>query len=138
LFHKEFDIGPDQVASFAQLVQDANPVHLDPVFAASTRYKQPICHGMLCAGYISGCLVECFGQGTIYLEQQLSFRRPVPVGSRIRVVLSDPQPEGDRLRLTTLVELQVRTLWKKAIEGSALILPGNAGQEPATHGEEGS
>ncbi len=137
MFSKEFDIGNDHVATFAELVQDSNPVHLDPAYAATTRYKQPICHGMLCASYISGCLVECFGQGTIYLEQQLSFRRPVPVGSRIRVVLGDPQPDGERLRLTTLVELQVRTLWKKAIEGSALILPGNASQETGTHSEKG-
>ena len=47
------------------------------------------------------------------------------------------QPDGERLRLTTLVELQVRTLWKKAIEGSALILPGNASQETGTHSEKG-
>ena len=126
---REFEVGPEQVRAFADLVQDHNPVHLDPEFAATTRYKQPICHGMLCASFISGCLVEAFGQGTIYLDQQLQFLRTVPVGSRLRVVLGDPTPEGDRLRVPTRLELQVRNLWKKAIDGSALILPGQVSND---------
>jgi acyl dehydratase len=127
-FTKEFEIGPDQVRMFADLVGDHNPVHLDPEFAATTRYGGPICHGMLVAAYFSGCLVEAFGQGTVYVEQQIRFRRPVPVGSRIRVVFGEPEPEArGQVRLSTTIEAQQGGLWKKVVEGQATVIPGSPG-----------
>jgi len=124
-FLKEFFIGPDQVRAFADLVGDHNPVHLDPEFARTTKYGVPICHGMLVASFISGCLVEAFGPGTVYVEQLVRFRRPVPVGSRIRVQLgeAEPGPKGQSL-VATLIEVQQGESWKKVLEGQASILPG--------------
>jgi len=124
-FSKEFVVGPQQVAAFADLVQDHNPIHLSAQFAQGTRYKAPICHGLLLTAYISGCLVEVYGQGTVYLEQQVQFRRPVPVGSKIRVVLGEGEAqEKGALKLSTTIEVQVGSYWKKAIEGYAVINPG--------------
>lgn len=122
-FSKEFFIGPEQVRAFADLVGDHNPVHLDAEYAATTKYGQPICHGMLVAAYISGCLVEALGQGTVYVDQQLRFRRPVPVGSRIRVLLGQPEvaSKGQSL-LTTTIEVQQGNLWKKVLEGQATVV----------------
>ena len=129
-FCKEFHIGPEQVRAFADLVQDQNPVHLDAEFARTTKYGEPICHGMLVAAFISGCLVEALGQGTVYVDQQLRFRRPVPVGSRIRVVFGEGEPQAKgQLRLPTTIEVQSGTAWKKAVEGHALVVPG-AVQDP--------
>lgn len=124
-FSKEFQIGPAQVRSFADLVGDHNPVHLDGEFAATTRYKVPICHGMLVSSYLSGCLVEAFGQGTIYVEQQLRFRRPVPVGSRIRVDFGEAESlEKGQLKLPTTIWVQLGEMWKTCVEGYAVIVPG--------------
>jgi len=124
-FVKEFFIGPDQVRAFADLTGDHNPVHLDPEFARTTKYGVPICHGMLVASFISGCLVEAFGQGTIYVEQLVRFRRPVPVGSRIRVQLGEPEAgqKGQSL-VTTVIEVQQGQSWKKVLEGQASVLRG--------------
>ncbi len=124
-FVKEFFIGPDQVRAFADLVGDHNPVHLDPEFARTTKYGVPICHGMLVASFISGCLVEAFGQGTVYVEQLVRFRRPVPVGSRIRVQLGEAQAgvKGQSL-VTTVIEVQQGESWKKVLEGQASVLRG--------------
>jgi acyl dehydratase len=123
-FQKEFEISAQRVRAFADLVEDHNPVHLDPEFAATTRYRQPICHGLLVASFISGCLAEHFGQGTIYVEQKVRFRRPVPVGSRIRVQLGDPQPlEDGQVSLSTTVHLLQGSLWKSCLEGEAIIIP---------------
>ena len=124
-FVKEFFIGAEQVRAFADLVDDHNPVHLDPEFARTTKYGGCICHGMLVASFISGCLVEAFGQGTVYVEQAVRFRRPVPVGSRIRVGLGDPEagPKGQSL-VSTVIEIQQGDLWKKVLEGQATVLPG--------------
>lgn len=124
-FAREFTVGPEEVRAFADLVGDHNPVHLDEEFAATTSYKRPICHGMLIAGYISGCLVERFGAGTIYLEQRVKFQRPVPVGSTIRVVFGEPAPaEKDSLAVPTHVEMQRGTMWKRVIDGTAVVRPG--------------
>ena len=124
-FVREFTLSADKVQAFADLVGDHNPVHLDPEFAAATPFKQPICHGMLVAGLFSGCLVERFGAGTIYLEQQILFQRPVPVGATVRVVLGDPQQqEKGRLSVPTTVEIQRGSVWKKVVDGNAVVQPG--------------
>ncbi|WP_281706055.1 MaoC/PaaZ C-terminal domain-containing protein, partial [Aeromonas taiwanensis] len=39
--------GPAEVAAFAGLSEDFNPLHLDPDFAATTVFERPIVHGML-------------------------------------------------------------------------------------------
>lgn len=125
LLSREFTIGPQEVVAFADLVGDHNPIHLDAEFAADTRYKVPICHGLLLTSLISGCLVEAFGQGTVYLEQGVKFKRPVPVGSTVRVVLDQPESgEKETLRVSTFIEMRQGSLWKKAIEGFAVVLPG--------------
>ena len=123
-FQKEFVITAEKVQAFADLVDDHNPVHLDPEFAATTRYKQPICHGLLVTGFISGCLTAHFGQGTIYVEQKVRFRRPVPVGARIRVNLGEVTAlEKGQVSLPTVVELQQGEIWKSCLEGEAIIVP---------------
>lgn len=124
-YSKEFQLSADKVRTFADLVGDHNPVHLDAEFAATTPFKEPICHGMLVASLFSGCLVDRFGAGTIYLEQSVKFQRPVPVGSVVRVVFGEPQPrEKERLEVSTVVELQRGSVWKKVLEGSAVVIPG--------------
>ncbi len=124
-FVKEFFIGSDQVRAFADLVGDHNPVHLDPEFVRTTKYGAPICHGMLVASFISGCLVEAFGQGTVYVEQLARFHRPVPVGSRIRVQLGEAEAgvKGQSL-VTTVIEVQQGESWKKVLEGQAIVVRG--------------
>jgi 3-hydroxybutyryl-CoA dehydratase len=125
-WNREFTIGPAQVQAFADLIGDHNPVHLDAAYAATTAYKQPICHGMLVASYISGCLVQRFGEGTIYLEQRVKFQRPVPVGSTIRVSFGEPQPgEKNSLTVPTQIEIQRGSVWKVVVDGSAVVQPGN-------------
>ena len=127
-FSKEFWIGPEQVRAFADLVDDHNPVHLDAEYANTTRYGTPICHGMLVASYISGCLVEALGQGTVYVDQHIRFRRPVPVGSRIRVVFGHPESgEKGHFQLSTTIEMQQGESWKKVLEGQATVIPGQRG-----------
>lgn len=127
-YSKEFEVGPAEVLTFANLVQDHNPVHLDAEYAQSTRYGSPICHGMLVASYISGCLVEAHGQGTVYVQQEIRFRRPVPVGSRIRVVFGPSEPlEKGQIRHSTSIEILQGQVWKKALEGSATVIPGQSG-----------
>jgi 3-hydroxybutyryl-CoA dehydratase len=68
----------NEVYTFATISGDHNPIHMDPQFAAESRFKRQIVHGMLTAGLISAILgMQLPGPGCIYLKQELNFRAPV-------------------------------------------------------------
>ena len=80
------------IAAYADLTGDNNPLHLDAEYAAGTIFKQRIAHGMLTAGYLSTIFgTRLPGPGCIYVSQSLSFRGPVRIDDRVtaRVVLSE-------------------------------------------------
>ena len=77
------------IQSFAAISHDVNPAHLDKEYAAGTIFKDVIAHGMLSGAYISAVLgTKLPGPGTIYLNQELSFLKPVYIGSTISVTLT--------------------------------------------------
>lgn len=77
-YETEFVITQDQVNQFAELSEDKNPLHIDPVFAAETNFKSPIVHGIFSSAMISRVLgMEFPGEGTFYLGQQLEFKRAI-------------------------------------------------------------
>ena len=72
------------VARFAEVSGDHNPVHLDEAYAETTRFKGRIAHGMLSASYISALIGNSMpGPGTIYVSQSLNFKRPVRIGDEV-------------------------------------------------------
>lgn len=75
----------EDVSMFARATGDDQPLHLDDAFAARTRFKKRIAHGMLSAGFISAALGTRLAPDgvVIYLSQQLRFRRPVAIGDTI-------------------------------------------------------
>jgi 3-hydroxybutyryl-CoA dehydratase len=78
-----FDV---DVADFARLCGDDNPIHLDADYAASTRFGGRIVHGLLTASLFSTLLgTRLPGPGSIYLSQTLDFRAPVRLGDPIDV-----------------------------------------------------
>jgi acyl dehydratase len=40
----------EDVNTFAEISGDNNPLHVDPAFAKTTRFKKPIVHGVLLSG----------------------------------------------------------------------------------------
>jgi phosphate acetyltransferase len=71
---------------FAVMSGDINPAHVDPEYAMSSRFREVIGHGMWSGALISTVLGTVFpGPGTIYLGQNLRFRRPVKVGDTITI-----------------------------------------------------
>ncbi len=112
--HEErMTISADMVRQYALVTGDTNPIHLDPVFAAATRFGKPIVHGALLVGFVSRILGATFpGPGTVYLAQTIEFRRPVYVGDLVRIVveLLEREPGGNRATLATNVVLEDGTL----------------------------
>lgn len=86
---------------FAAVSGDINPLHLDPDYAATTRFGERIAHGMLTGAFVSACLaIELLGPGTIYLSQTLNFRLPVKIGDTVTVTLEVVEKQERRSRLT--------------------------------------
>lgn len=76
----------DDIRAFAAVSGDTNPAHLDAQYAAQTLFHDVIAHGMWGGALISALLGTQFpGPGTIYLEQQLHFTKPVRVGDTLTV-----------------------------------------------------
>jgi len=92
-------VQPEDIAAFAALSGDVNPVHLDADYAAGTRFRVRIVHGLLTASYISTVLgTRLPGAGAIYLSQSLNFRAPVYHGDTViaRVEVTELIAEKDR------------------------------------------
>ncbi len=75
------------VRQFADLTGDHNPIHLDEEYAAKSRFKRRIAHGMIVGGLISRALVDGIGLGGIYLGQNLKFVNPVFIGDEVTVTI---------------------------------------------------
>lgn len=69
------------ITDFAAVTGDHNPIHLDEIYAAQTRFGQRIAHGMFTAGLVSALIgTRLPGPGAIYLSQTLQFLAPVRIG----------------------------------------------------------
>ena len=71
-------ITEQDVATFAEISGDTNPVHLDENYAKQTRFGKRIAHGTLSMGLISAVLGNILpGHGTVYMSQKIKFVKPV-------------------------------------------------------------
>jgi len=99
-------IGEADVAAYARISGDENPIHLDETYAQGTRFGGRIVHGMLIAGLISAVLGNKLpGPGAIYLSQILRFTAPVRVGETVTVRVRVTEWDEIRGRITLLTEV---------------------------------
>lgn len=113
------------VQTFAAVSGDENPIHLDEEFAATTRFKKRIVHGMLSASLISAVLANDLpGQGSIYLGQTLKFVAPVFIGDEItaRVTVTSVRDDKPIAKLETVCINQRDEI---VIKGEATVHYGN-------------
>lgn len=114
-------IGDREIALFAELSTDHNPVHLDDAYARDTIFGGRIAHGILTAGLISAVIGEQLpGHGTVYLGQTLRFLAPVRPGDRVEAVVSVTAVDHGRRRVTLDCACRVRDT--VVLKGEALVL----------------
>lgn len=112
----------NDVRTFAEISGDHNPVHVNDKFAANTRFKQRLVHGMLTAGMISAVLgMQLPGPGCIYLKQEINFRAPVFIGDTITATVTVTKVREDKpiVTLSTVCKNQEGV---EVIDGKAVLL----------------
>ena len=108
------------VALFAELSGDANPIHLCDHFAANTKFGQRIAHGMLTASLVSALLgTRLPGPGAVYLSQTLTFLAPVKIGDVVTARVEVVELVAERRRARLFCECLVDG--KAVLEGEAWV-----------------
>ena len=110
------------IHTFADLMDDHNPVHLDDEYARNTRFGRRIAHGMLSASLISAVLANQLpGEGTVYLSQTLQFVAPVFPGDTVTARVTVTKVREDK-GIVTLATLCTNQRDEPLIKGEAVVL----------------
>jgi acyl dehydratase len=66
------------IATFAELTGDRNPLHFDAAFAKKMNFEAPVAHGMLTCSFLSTLIGTVMpGEGSIITNVRLDFKKPV-------------------------------------------------------------
>jgi acyl dehydratase len=125
-FDHSFEFSQEQVARFAEVTGDHNPVHLDPAYAAGTPFKKPIMHGFLSGSVFSKVFGTIYpGEGTIYIDQSMAFKRPMYAGQRYlaKFTVTDTDASKGFITIDCLIE---DAEGKACLNGTARLMNRNS------------
>jgi acyl dehydratase len=99
-------ITDQDVREYARISGDNNPIHLDDAYAATTRFKRRIAHGMLVSSMLTKLAgMNLPGPGAIYVSQTLKFKGPCYVGDTVTAELTVTNIREDKpiVTISTIV-----------------------------------
>lgn len=95
------------IEAFTAMTGDRNPVHYDEALAKKTPFGKVIVQGGVTTGILNACVAEDLpGPGTVFLNLNLNFRKPVGIGEAItgRVEVEDVRHDKPVCRLRVSVK----------------------------------
>lgn len=108
------------IKTFAGLSGDNNPMHMDENYAAESRYKKRVAHGLISASFFSAIFgTKLPGKGSIYASQNLKFRYPVYIGDTVTATVEVLEVDIPSRKILFKTECSVKN--KKVITGEAEI-----------------
>ena len=115
-------ISETDVYLFVGISGDFNPVHVNKIEAEDSIFGKQVAHGFLVGSLLSNAIgMRLPGPGTIYMEQDMKFKKPVHIGDTVTALLEVAEilnEEKNILKLTTQVINQHGTL---VIDGYAVV-----------------
>jgi len=111
------------VAFFAAISGDFNPVHVDAEFAKTSLFGARVAHGPLTLALAAGVLgMYLPGVGTIAVTNHIDYRRPVYIGDTVttRGEVAELDPGTNRARIPLTWVNQDDTL---VADGYAIVMP---------------
>ncbi len=115
-----FSYNQEQINQFIALTGDANPIHFDNEFASQTVFKKPIIHGFLSGSIFSKILGMVMpGYGTIYLTQNMNFKRAMYVDQPYTCIVTITGIKGSIFELETVIKDEAGDI---TIDGSAVVM----------------
>ena len=115
-------ISESDIYTYAGLIADFNPLHVNEEYAKTTRFGQRIAHGMLTASFFSTIVGMCMpGADAIYLGQTLKFLKPVKIGDTVtatgEVISVNPEKRTGVMHTTV-----VNQKGELVIDGEATVM----------------
>ena len=115
-------ITDEDIAAFARLSGDRNPLHFDDDFATRLGFAGHIAHGHVTAALLSTVLgMDLPGPGSVFLEQRVRFLAPVRPGTTITATLEVTGVRADK-PIVTLAAAIVDEHGTRVAEGELLVL----------------
>lgn len=116
-------VSETDVALFAAISGDFNPVHVDAEFAKTSLFGARVAHGPLTLALAAGVLgMRLPGVGTIAVTNHIDYRRPVYIGDTIttRGEVAELDADANRARIALTWTNQDGTL---VADGYAVVMP---------------
>ncbi|BCA94520.1 bifunctional enoyl-CoA hydratase/phosphate acetyltransferase [Legionella antarctica] len=112
----------DDIDLFAAMSGDVNPAHMDPRFAKSDIFHEVVGHGMWSGALISTLLGTVLpGPGTIYLEQDIQFKRPVRINDNLIITITVSNKDSNK-KTVDFNCIGVNQKGETVIEGLAKVI----------------
>lgn len=109
------------VYNFAGICGDFNPIHMDAQVAAQSCFGKQVCHGMLTASLISTVIGNIMpGNGSVYLEQNIKFLKPVYLGDTITAKVEIIAIDAEK-RILTLKTDEYNQANELVVSGTAKV-----------------
>lgn len=119
-FERELVLTQADFDRFAALSGDHNPIHVDPAYAAHSRFGATVSHGMLLFSVVR-TFVDSICADSQLQAQTLKFPAPAYAGERLRIELVSNGNSGEGvLALATRV---LKTDGQLCLDGVCRILP---------------
>ena len=110
-----------EVEMFSDLCMDKNPVHLDEEYARNSVFGNRIVYGFLTASLFSGIIGSILpGNGSIYLNQNMNFRKPVYHNELLTATCTITNIREDK-PIVTLETICRNEAGEIVVDGTALI-----------------
>lgn len=101
---------------------ELNPAHVNAEWAKKGIFGERIAHGILVTGLISAVIVmKLPGQGTIYMEQDAKFLKPVKIGDTVMVEVEIAEIIDESKKILRLNTAAYNQKGELVVDGYAVV-----------------